>query len=166
MAGNFSFDVVSDYDKAELNNVVDQAQREIANRYDLKDTKAKIDWEDEKKTSLKITGDNNFHIEAIEDILRKKLAIRGQSQKVLDTSHEPATNNFQMTKIVPLKRGLDQDKAKKIANLVRDTYPKVKTQIQGEELRVFSPKKDELQAVMDLLRQQDYDFPLQFTNYR
>ena len=98
--------------------------------------------------------------------MRKKLAIRQQSQKVLDTSKEPTTNNFQMTKILPLKRGLDQEKAKKMSALVRDNLPKVKVQIQGEELRVFSPKKDELQAAMDLLRQQDYDFPFQFTNYR
>ena len=161
-----SFDVVSDYDKAELNNVVDQARREIANRYDLKDTKANLEWVDDTKTTLKIIGENDFHLDAILDILRKKLAARGQSQKVLDTSKEPLANNFQMTKIVPLKRGLDQEKAKKIANLIRDNYPKVKVQIQGQELRVSSPKKDELQAVMNLLRQQNFDFPLQFTNYR
>jgi cyclic-di-GMP-binding protein len=166
MAGNFSFDVVSDYNKAELNNVVDQARREIANRYDLKDTKASLDWLDDTKTSLKIIGENNFHLDAILDIVRKKLAIRNQSQKILDTTKEPTTNNFQMTKTVPLKRGLDKEKAKKIAALVRDNYPKVKTQIQGEELRVFSPKKDDLQDVMDLLRKQDFDFPMQFTNYR
>jgi len=166
MASMNSFDVVSDYDKAELNNVVDQARREIANRYDLKDTKANLEWVDDTKTTLKIIGENDFHLEAILDILRKKLAARGQSQKVLDTSKEPLANNFQMTKIVPLKRGLDQEKAKKIANLIRDNYPKVKVQIQGQELRVSSPKKDELQAVMNLLRQQNFDFPLQFTNYR
>jgi uncharacterized protein YajQ (UPF0234 family) len=163
---NYSFDIVSDYDKAELNNVVDQARREIANRYDLKDTKTDVVWVDDTKTSLKITGENDFHLEAVLDILRKKLAVREQSQKVLDVSAEPTTNNFVTTKIVPLKRGLDQEKAKKISALVRDNLPKVKVQIQGEELRVFSPKKDELQAVMDLLRQQSYDFPLQFTNYR
>lgn len=162
----FSFDIVSDYDKAELNNVVDQARREIANRYDLKDTKASLEWVDDTKTALKIIGENDFHLDAILDIVRKKLATREQSQKVLDVSKEPTTNNFVTTKIVPLKRGLDQEKAKKITSLIRDTYPKVKTQIQGEEVRVMSPKKDELQAVMNLLRQQNYDFPLQFTNYR
>lgn len=163
---NFSFDVVSDFDKAELNNVVDQAQREIANRYDLKDTKAGLQWLDGDKTTLKITGDNDFHIDAIIDIVRKKLATRGQSQKVLDVSQEPTTNNMQMAKIVPLKKGLDQEKAKKITTLIRDNLPKVKTQIQGEEVRITSPNKDELQAVMDLLRKQDYDFPISFTNYR
>jgi len=166
MGSNFSFDVVSDYDKGELNNVYDQAQREITNRYDLKGTKAKLEWLDADKTAFKISGDSDFHIDAILDIIRKKLATRGQSQKVLDTSKESTTTNLQTTKIVPLKKGLDQERAKKISSLIRDNLPKVKTQIQGDELRISSPKKDELQSVMDLLRSQDFDFPLSFTNYR
>jgi len=166
MAGNSSFDIVSDYDKGELNNVFDQAQRELLNRYDLKGTKANLEWLDGDKNAFKITGDSDFHIEAILDIIRKKLAARGQSQKVLDVSKESTTTNLQTTKIVPLKKGLDQDKAKKISALIRDNFPKVKSQIQGQELRVMSPKKDELQAVMDLLRKQEFDFPLSFTNYR
>jgi cyclic-di-GMP-binding protein len=166
MAGTFSFDIVSDYDKSELNNVVDQSLREIQNRYDLKGTAASLDWADSDKTSLKITGDTDFHIDAILDIVRKKLAIRGQSQKVLDTSKEPTVSNLKTTKIVPLKKGLDQEKAKKITSLIRDNYPKVKTQIQGEEVRVTSPKKDELQAVMNIINEQNFDFPVEFTNYR
>jgi uncharacterized protein YajQ (UPF0234 family) len=162
----FSFDIVSDYDKSELNNVVDQSQRELANRYDFKGTKAALYWADGDKTSLKITGDSVFHIDAIIDIVRKKLATRGQSQKVLDTSKEPTTTNLQVFKIVPLKKGLDQEKAKKITAVIREELPKVKTQIQGEEVRVMSPKKDELQSVMQLLNAQDFDFPLSFTNYR
>jgi hypothetical protein len=166
MASLNSFDVVSDYDKGELNNVYDQAQREITNRYDFKGTKAKLEWVDGDKTSFKITGDSDFHIDAILDIIRKKLAARGQSQKILDTIQDSTTTNLQTTKIVPLKKGFDQDKAKKISTLIRDNYPKVKAQIQGDELRISSPKKDELQAVMNLLRAQDFDFPIQFTNYR
>jgi uncharacterized protein YajQ (UPF0234 family) len=162
----FSFDIVSDYDKSELNNVVDQAQRELSNRYDLKGTKAALDWVDGDKNSLKITGDNDFHIDAILDIVRKKIAIRGQSQKTLDTTKEATTTNLQTIKIVPLKKGLDQEKAKKITALIREQLPKVKTQIQGDEVRVMSPKKDELQSVMTLLKSQDFDFPIDFTNYR
>lgn len=162
----FSFDIVSDYDKSELNNVVDQAQREIANRYDLKGTHASLEWLDADKTSLKISGNNDFHLEAIIDIVRKKLALRNQSQKVLDTSREPATSNLVTTKIVPLKKGLDQEKAKTITALIRESLPKIKTQIQGQEVRVMSPKKDELQVVIKLLQEQNFDFPLQFTNYR
>lgn len=166
MAGNSSFDIVSDYDKGELNNVYDQAQREILNRYDFKGTKAKLEWSDGDKTAFKITGDSDFHIEAILDIVRKKLATRGQSQKVLDTSSDSVTTNLQTTKVVILKKGISQENAKKISALIRQNYPKIKAQIQGEELRVMSPKKDELQAVMDLLRNQNLDFPIQFTNYR
>src|SRR2546430_4594471 len=123
MASTFSFDIVSDYDKGELNNVVDQAQREIGNRYDLKGTAAAIGWHNSDKTSLKITGDNQFHIDSILDIVRKKLASRGQSQKVLDVSSEPTTSNMVMSQIIELKRGLDQDKAKKITALIRDNAP-------------------------------------------
>lgn len=162
----FSFDIVSDYDKAEINNVFDQVQRELANRYDFKGTSAGVEWLNGDKTGLKIAGDNQFHLDSIADIVRKKLATRGQSQKVIDTSTEPNTTNMKMTWEVPFKQGLDQDKAKKITKLIRDHYPKVKTQIQGEEIRVTGAKKDELQAVMQLLRQQDFDFPLSFTNFR
>lgn len=163
---NFSFDIVSDYDKAELNNVFDQAQREINNRYDLKGTKAELTWVDNDKNALKITGDNDFHIDAILDIVRKKLAIRGQSQKLLDTSAESTTSNLKTTKIVTLKKGLNQEKAKKITILIRDNYPKVKAQIQGEEVRVSSPKIDELQAVMKLIKEADLDYPIEFINFR
>lgn len=163
---NFSFDVVSDYDKAEMNNVFDQAQREIANRYDFKGTPAALEWLDGDKTGLKITGNGVWQIDAILDIVRKKLAARGLSQKVLDTTREPVESNLKAIKEVPFKQGLDQDKAKKITTVIRDRFPKVKTQIQGAEVRVTSNNKDELQAVIQLLRQQDFDFPLSFTNYR
>lgn len=163
---NFSFDIVSDYDKAEMNNVFDQAQREIDSRYDFKGTSAQLEWLDGDKNGLKITGDNDYQIDAIIDMVRKKLAAREQSQKVLDTSKEETTTNLKTTKEVPFKKGLDQEKAKKITKLVRDELPKVKTQIQGDEVRVTSGKKDELQAVMQLLKSQDFDFPLTFTNFR
>lgn len=162
----FSFDIVSDYDKSELNNVLDQAQREMQNRYDFKGTSAAVDWQDGEKKAFKITADSDFHVEAIIDIIRKKLATRNQSQKILDLSQDPITTNLKVTKIIPLKKGLDQEKAKKITNLIRQELPKVKTQIQGEEVRVMSPKKDELQEAMQLITAQDFDFALQFTNYR
>lgn len=162
----FSFDIVSEYDKAEMNNVFDQTVREIANRYDFKGTLAAIDWLNTEKTGLKVTGNSDYQIDAILDIVRKKLAAREQSQKVLDTTKEATTSNLQTAKEVPFKQGLDQDKAKKITKLIRDELPKVKTQIQGDAVRVTSGSKDDLQAVMQLLRQQDYDFPLAFTNYR
>ena len=162
----FSFDIVSDYDKAEMNNVFDQTQREITARYDFKGTPAAIDWLNAEKTGFKITGNSDYQIDAILDIVRKKLATREQSQKVLDTSKEITTSNMQAVQGVPFIQGLDQDKAKKITKLIRDELPKVKTQIQGDEVRVTSGSKDDLQTVMQLLRSKDFDFPLSFTNFR
>ena len=166
MANTYSFDVVSEYDKAEMNNVFDQANREISSRYDFKGTSTALEWLNTDKTGLKITGDAQFHIDAVLDIVRKKLATRGQSQKVLDTSKEPTVSNLKTTQEVPFKQGLDQDKAKKITALLREQYPKVKAQIQGDAVRVMSPSKDDLQGVMALLNAQDFDFPVAFTNYR
>ncbi len=162
----FSFDIVSDYDKAETINVFDQTKRELTSRYDFKGTSAALEWLDGDKSGLKLTGDTQYQLDAIIDIIRKKLAARNQSQKLLDTSREPVTSNLKMTWEVTFKKGLDQDKAKKITALIRDHHPKAKTQIQGDEVRVTSASKDELQAVMNLLRAQDFDFPLEFTNYR
>jgi len=163
---NFSFDVVSEYDKAEMNNVLDQVQREIANRYDFKGTPAAIEWLNNDKAGFKITGNGEWQIEAILDITRKKLAARNQSQKVLDTSKEVTESNLKATQEIPFKQGLGQEKAKKITALIRDSHPKVKSQIQGDAVRVTSNSKDELQAIMQLLRSQDFDFPLNFNNFR
>ncbi|MFA5003865.1 MAG: YajQ family cyclic di-GMP-binding protein [Candidatus Saccharimonadales bacterium] len=163
---NFTFDVVSEYDKAEMNNVFDQTQRELENRYDFKGTPAAVEWLNGDKTGLKITGNGDWQIDAILDIVRKKLAARNQSQKVLDTTKEATESNLKTTKEVPFKQGLDQEKAKKVTGLIRDKFPKVKPQIQGDAVRVMSNSKDDLQAVMQLLRAQDFDFPLSFTNYR
>lgn len=162
----FSFDIVSEYDKAEMNNVFDQSQREIANRYDFKGTPAELEWLNPDKTGVKVTGNGDWQIDAIIDIVRKKLASREQSQKVLDTTKESVTSNMKTIKEVLFKQGLDQDKAKKITALIRDNQPKVKSQIQGDTVRVTSGSKDDLQAVMQLLKAQDFDFPLNFTNYR
>ncbi len=163
---NFSFDIVSDYDKGEMNNVLDQTEREIGARYDFKGTHAAIEWLGAEKSGFKITGDHQFHLDAIIDMVRKKAATRGVSQKVFDTSKEPHTNNMQMTWEIPFIKGLDQSKAKKVTTVLREQLPKVKAQIQGEEVRVMSTKKDELQAAMQLLRAQDFDFPIEFTNFR
>jgi uncharacterized protein YajQ (UPF0234 family) len=163
---NFSFDVVSEYDKAEMNNVFDQTVREIQSRYDFKGTPAAIEWLNNDKTGLKVTGNGEWQIEAILDIVRKKLATRGQSQKVLDTSKEVTESNLKASQEVPFKQGLDQEKAKQITKLLRDEFPKVKPQIQGDAVRVTSNSKDDLQGVIQLLKGKDFDFPLNFTNYR
>ena len=163
---NFSFDTVSEYDKAEMNNVFEQAKREIETRYDFKGTPAALEWLNGDKTGITIIGSGDWQIDTILDIIRKKLATRNQSQKVLDTSKEATVANLKTTKEVPFKQGLDQDKAKQITKLLRDEFPKVKAQIQGDTVRVMSSSKDDLQNVMQLLRSQDFDFPINFTNYR
>ncbi|MET1033408.1 MAG: YajQ family cyclic di-GMP-binding protein [Candidatus Saccharimonadales bacterium] len=162
---NFSFDIVSEYDKAEMNNVFDQVKREIDSRYDFKGTPADLDWLKDK-LGLKVIGNGEWQIDAILDIVRKRLATRGQSQKVLDISKEIVESNLKAIKEVPFKQGLDQEKAKQITKLLRDEFPKVKAQIQGDAVRVMSSSKDDLQAVMQLLKGKDFDFPLSFTNYR
>ena len=163
---NFSFDAVSDYDKAEMNNVYDQVQRELTGRYDFKGTPAAVEWLDGDKNGLKITGSGEWQIDAILDIVRKKLAARNQSQKLLDTTKEVTESNLKSTKEVPFIQGLDQEKAKKITSLIREKLPKVKTQIQGDAVRVTSNSKDNLQKVMQILRAADFDFPLSFNNFR
>lgn len=161
----FSFDIISDYDKAEMNNVFMQTEKEMTGRYDFKGTPAAIDWMADKK-GFKLIGDSAWQVEAILDIVRKKLASRNQSSKVLDLTKEVIEQNLKATWEIPFIAGLDQEKAKRITKLLREEAPKVKAQIQGEEVRVTSSSKDELQRVMQLLNEADFDFPLQYTNYR
>jgi len=163
--GSFSFDTVSEYDKAEMNNVIAMVQKEMVNRYDFKGTPAEIDWMDDKK-GFKLIGSNEWQIESIIDIVRKKLASRNQSSKVLDLSKTIVVTNMKATKEIPFIGGLDQDKAKQITKILRDSMPKLKTQIQGEVVRVISSSKDELQTAMKLINAADFDFPVSFTNYR
>jgi uncharacterized protein YajQ (UPF0234 family) len=161
----FSFDITSEYDKAEMNNVFAQVQKEIIGRYDFKNTPAEIDWLD-NKTGFKVIGANDWQIESIIDIIRKKISARELSSKVLDLSKTITTSNLKATQEIPFVAGLDQEKAKKITKVLRDELPKVKTQIQGEEVRVTSGSKDDLQAAMQLVRAADFDFPVAFTNFR
>lgn len=161
----FSFDIVSDYDKAEMNNVFSQVEREISTRYDFKGTPASIEWMNDK-VGFKLIGANEWQLDAILDIVRKKLASREQSSKVLDTTKEKVESNLKATWELPFKKGLAQDKAKQITKQLRDEVPKVKAQIQGDEIRVTSSSKDELQKAIQTLQSADYDVPLQFINFR
>jgi len=162
---SFSFDIVSDFDKAEMNNVFAGTEREISNRYDFKGTPAAIEWMKDK-TGFKITGVGQWQCDAVLDIVRKKLATREQSAKVLDLSKTPVESNLKVTWEVPFKQGLSQDDAKQITKLLREQIPKAKTQIQGDAVRVTSASKDELQTVMGLLRATEFEFPLHFINFR
>lgn len=161
----FSFDTVSEYNKAEMNNVFAMVQKEISSRYDFKGTPAAIEWIGDK-TGFKVIGSNEWQIDSIVDIIRKKLASHNQSAKVLDVSKAINTSNMKATREIPFVSGLDQDKAKKITKLVRDSLPKLKTQIQGEAVRIVGSSKDELQSAMRLIESADFDFPVIFNNYR
>lgn len=162
---SFSFDIVSDYDKAELNNVFAGTEREIATRYDFKGTAAAIEWLNDKN-GFKIIGSGQWQCDAVLDIVRKKLAARNQSAKVLDLSKTPIESNLKTTWEIPFKQGLSQENAKQITKKLREEASKAKSQIQGDTVRVTSISKDELQKIITLLQSTDYDFPLQFINYR
>ena len=161
----FSFDIISTYDKAEMNNVFLQTEKEIASRYDFRGTPAGIEWLADKK-GFKLLGSNEWQVDAIRDIVGKQLAKRGMTSKVLDTSGKVTEANMRAWQDVPFKDGLSQDNAKKITKLLKESHPKLKAQIQGDEIRVTSTSKDDLQAAQATLRVADFDFPLVFTNYR
>jgi uncharacterized protein YajQ (UPF0234 family) len=166
MAKDFSFDIESDYDISELDHAVDQARRELVQRYDFKGTSAALEYDSGEKKGLKITGDSQYQLDAILDMLRQKLAKRGVSQKVISPTSPAVQQGMVMVWELPFQRGLDQEKSKKITKLLRDKYPKAKAQIQGDTVRVTSTDKDVLQAIIALIKEQDYDFPIEFTNYR
>lgn len=161
----FSLDIVSDYDKSEMNNMFMQTEKEIASRYDFKGTPAGIEWLGARE-GIKVIGANEWQIDAVLDIVRKKLAAREVSSKVLDLTKDIHESNMQATKEVPFKKGLTQENAKFIAKSIRDEFKKAKPVIQGDELRVTSASKDELQSVMTHVRQLEMDAPLQFVNFR
>ena len=162
---SFSFDIVSDYDKAEINNIFAGVEREIGNRYDFKGSPASVEWLNDK-SGFKIIGANQWQCDAILDIIRKKFAAREQSTKTLDLTKTPVESNLKMTWEIPFKRGLSQENAKKITKLLKEEAPKIKAQIQGDEVRATGSSKDELQKAITTLKSADFDFPLQFINYR
>ena len=162
---NFSFDIVSTYDKSEMNNAVEQAQREIENRYDMKGTPSAIEWLN-NKTGVKLIASNGWQIDQVLDIFRKKLVGRNMTSKVLDLSGEIHEANMRAWQEVLFIDGLTQEKAKEVSKLTRDAHPKVKPSIQGDVVRVVSGSKDELQAVMATLKSADLDYPVSFINYR
>lgn len=160
-----SFDVVSKVDKQEVANALNQAQKEIAQRYDFKNVGASIEFSGEK---VLMKANSEERCLAVLDVFQTKLVKRGVSLKSLDTGDgtpRPSGKEYRLEGV--LKEGLSQDNAKKIGKLIRDEFPKtVKSQIQGDELRVSSKSKDDLQAVIAMLKGADLDVALQFTNYR
>lgn len=163
MAESFSFDVVSDFDRQELVNAIDQVRRDVTTRYDLKDSKTEIDLEE---TTLTITTASDMTLQAVEDILRQKATKRNLSLKIFDFQPSESVGGNRVRQVVKLRKGLSQELAKKLSKTVRDNLKKVTVAIQGESLRVTGKNKDDLQQAIQLLKSQDVDVPLQFENYR
>ncbi|NAZ85931.1 YajQ family cyclic di-GMP-binding protein [Kineococcus indalonis] len=163
MASESSFDVVSKVDRQEVDNALNQAAKEISQRYDFKGTDASVRWSGE---SILMVASSEDRVKAVLDVLQTKLVKRGVSLKALDTS-EPAASGKEYRITATLKEGLEQDVAKKIGKIVRDSGLKtVKTQVTGDEVRVTSKSRDDLQEVIALLKGADLDVALQFVNYR
>jgi hypothetical protein len=159
-----SFDIVSKIDRQEVDNALSQASREIAQRYDFKGTGASISWSGEH--GVEISANAEERAKAVLDVFKEKLVKRSQSLKILDAG-EPRQSGRETKISVALKEGITQEQAKKVGKLIRDEGPKgVKVQVQGDELRVTSKSRDDLQSVIALVKGQDYDFAVQFTNYR
>jgi uncharacterized protein YajQ (UPF0234 family) len=165
MAGDVSFDVVSDFDRQELVNALDQARREMGTRYDFKGAKAEIDLD---KEEMVFRADSDSRARAMRDLVESKAIKRGLSLKIFDWGEIEEAGGNTIRQKVALKRGLPDDLAKKISKLIRDDFPKVKSQIQGDAIRVSAKSKDDLQRVISRLREESegYPVPLQFQNYR
>jgi len=163
MAGDFSFDVVSDFDPQELRNALDQARREIATRYDFKGGLAEIVQE---KDALAIRADSDLRAKAIRDLIESKAIRRSLSLKIFDWGPIEPAGGMTVRQHVGLRRGLSDDLARKITKILRDEHPRVKSQVQGDAVRVSAKSKDDLQKVIARLRELDESVPLQFVNYR
>ncbi|MGR6912860.1 YajQ family cyclic di-GMP-binding protein [[Actinomadura] parvosata] len=161
-----SFDIVSKIDRQEVDNALNQTVKEIGHRFDFKGTGASISWSGAGQNVIEIKANSEERAGAALDVFKEKVVKRGLSLKILDAG-EPKLSGKEYRMLVSLKEGIDQENAKKISKLIRDEGPKgVKAQIQGEELRVSSKKKDDLQDVISLLKGKDLDIALQFVNYR
>jgi uncharacterized protein YajQ (UPF0234 family) len=157
-----SFDTVSEVDLQEVSNAVDQANREVGNRYDFKGSCAKVEQADDQ---LNLQADNEFQLEQVKDIVYKKLAKRGINLGSLEEGRLETRNN-QARQILEVQQGISQDIARKIVKLVKDSKLKVQVSIQGEKVRVNGKKRDDLQNVISLLKEAAIDLPLQFVNFR
>ena len=162
MADTFSFDVVSDFDRQELVNTLDQVRRDVGQRYDLKDSKTEIELEE---LSLTITTASDMTLDAVVDVLRQKATKRNLSLKIFDfQSPEPVGGN-RVQQLVKLRKGLSQELAKQLSKTLRDQLKKITVSIQGDSLRITGKSKDYLQQAIQLLKGQDLEVPLQFENY-
>jgi cyclic-di-GMP-binding protein len=165
MAQDFSFDVVSKLDLQEVENAVNQANKEMATRFDFKGSVSRVDF-DKKEGKLTFFSDDEAKLKSVNDIVQSKLIKRGISLKSLDYQKIEPAERSTVRQVVKLVQGIASDKAKQIVQAVKESKIKVQASIQGDQLRVTSRSKDDLQAAITLLRAGDYGLPLQFINYR
>lgn len=163
MASNSSFDVVSEFDRQELVNAIDQTNRDITSRYDLKDTKTTVELGED---TITINTDSEMTLQSVQTILREKAAKRKLSQKIFDFGKMESAGGNRVRQEVKLRKGLTSEVAKQISKLIRDEFKKVQASIQGDAVRVSAKSIDDLQAVITRLKQEDYPMDLQFINYR
>ncbi len=163
MAGDVSFDVVSEFDEQELRNALDQVRREVQTRFDFKGVTVELT---QAKDDITLLTDDEFRARAVQDLIESKAVKRNLSLKIFDWGKvEPAGGN-KVRQVIKLRKGLNDELAKKLSKLIRDEFPKVKPSIQGDALRVSGKSKDDLQRVITRLRELDEAVPLQFQNYR
>lgn len=164
MASDSSFDIVSQFDLQELRNAVDQTQKQVATRYDLKDSHIEIIL---NENDITLIAPDSMKLNAVRDVLLQRVINRKLSPKVLQPQEPEPAANSSLRQMIKLVKALDQERCKTISKMIRDAFPKVKPSIQGDVVRVSSKNKDDLQMVIQFLREdKTLDVPLQFTNYR
>ncbi len=163
MAGDVSFDVVSDFDEQELRNALDQVRREVGQRFDFKGVTVDLT---QAKDELILVTDDEYRASAVKDLIESKAIKRNLSLKIFDWGKVEEAGGNKVRQQIKLRRGLGDEVAKRITKLIRDEFPKVKSQIQGDAVRVSGKNKDDLQRVITRLRELDEAVPLQFQNYR
>ena len=163
MAAESTFDVVSEFDRQELAIAIDQTEREIRTRYDLKDTRSELRLD---KDTLALQAPAEITLNSVRDLLESKMVRRGLSLKILQLGPVERAAHGTVRQTITLQRGISQELARDIARAIREGHPRAKAQVQGDAVRVTSKSKDELQAIIATLKAQDYPVPLQFTNYR
>lgn len=163
MASTYSFDIVSDFDRQELVNALDQTRRDVSSRYDLKDTKTSLDLGED---TITIETASEMTLDAVKDLLQQKAAKRNLSLKIFDYGTVESASGNRVRVQVTLKKGISQETAKQITKLIRDNLKKAQASIQGEVVRVSAKSKDDLQEAIQLVKQEDWPVALQFTNYR
>ena len=162
---NFSFDIVSEIDLQEVDNAINQARKEVLQRYDFKGSKCSIEF-DRKTSKITLVGDNEYRLKALTDVLNTKMIKRGVSIRYLEFKTPEAAHDSTLRQTILIKNGIEKEKSKELVKSIKDLKIKVQAQIEGEKVRVSSAKKDELQKVIAHVKGLDFSLPLTFCNYR